>query len=55
MNRLLERLVALDEQLNTKSREGYNIFREPIEQQLGDERIKEVRMSIEKKIFRRFL
>lgn len=45
INRLMERLVALDGRLHLKSSEGFEIFTECVEQQLNDERVKEVRLN----------
>lgn len=55
INRLMERLIELDHRLRLKSTEGFDIFAEPIELQFGDERVKEVRMTFEKKVFSRFM
>jgi len=41
--------------MHQKSQEGYRIYREPIEQILGDDRIKLVRYHYEVKVFERFL
>lgn len=47
--------MFIDTRLDQNSTEGYKIFKEPIELQIGDPRIKTVRLRYESKVFERFL
>jgi hypothetical protein len=36
INTLIERIMRIDEKMNIKSRDGYRIWKEPVEVQLND-------------------
>jgi hypothetical protein len=47
--------MGLDEILWVRSNEGYRIYKEPVENQLADPRIKRARQLVERTVFARFL
>lgn len=55
INILMEKLMRIDNRMHLKSTEGYKWYHEPIEEILGDPRIKPVRYLYERKVFERFL